>query len=399
MTLWWVITAVAAILSAATTGWIVRRKTHDGHNSPTETDDSSDQKQKTIDLLLSVMVTSAERYQSGNLNVVTSMFDQNSRLVASTANDMGQIVNAIQNNQNQIVEISGHADTADTAAGRGVHVVNQVHSALQEFIQARDDMNQIQQQMLLIQEKASAIRHIGQEAEMLALNAAIEAARAGDAGRGFAVVADSMKGLAQSSQESTGEIEKILSAASNIINQSTEAVSSRADRLSQGVETLLQNFDELNQAISQITHSAETAQQDSGNAVITVQELANSSRSAMESQIKHIIELTGQLTGHSITDLSPEQARQQLSQFNALIDVRTEEEYTGDLGHIDHTQLAPLPDGVNELLPTLDKDGSYLFICRSGGRSAKAAQMALVAGFSKVYNLDGGMLAWRDRGF
>jgi glyoxylase-like metal-dependent hydrolase (beta-lactamase superfamily II)/rhodanese-related sulfurtransferase len=83
-----------------------------------------------------------------------------------------------------------------------------------------------------------------------------------------------------------------------------------------------------------------------------------------------------------------------------LLDVRQPEEYTGELGHLPGAILVPLPElpaRLGEIESYRDK--TVIAICRSGSRSAKAATMLRDAGFRDVWNMTGGTLAWRERGF
>lgn len=92
------------------------------------------------------------------------------------------------------------------------------------------------------------------------------------------------------------------------------------------------------------------------------------------------------------------QASKMSSQQQAvIIDVREDEEWRQ--GHIPNAVHIPLSQ-LNERMPELDKYKSSAVItqCRSGRRSSKAAQMLKLAGFSQVYNLDGGLVAWQKAG-
>jgi rhodanese-related sulfurtransferase len=44
------------------------------------------------------------------------------------------------------------------------------------------------------------------------------------------------------------------------------------------------------------------------------------------------------------------------------------------------------------------KDSPVIVQCRSGKRSTKAASTLQAAGFTQVYNLTGGIIAWADDG-
>ena len=74
-----------------------------------------------------------------------------------------------------------------------------------------------------------------------------------------------------------------------------------------------------------------------------------------------------------------------------LVDVREPYEYqAGHLAGAINIPLGELPGRLAEVAPA----STAVFICRSGGRSLAACQMALAAGMPAPVNLEGGMLAW-----
>jgi sulfur dioxygenase len=80
-----------------------------------------------------------------------------------------------------------------------------------------------------------------------------------------------------------------------------------------------------------------------------------------------------------------------------LIDVREENEYRGELGHIAGAHLIPLkelPERIGELGDAKGRD--IVAICRVGVRSATAAAILTGLGFEHVWNLKGGMIEWKD---
>lgn len=95
-----------------------------------------------------------------------------------------------------------------------------------------------------------------------------------------------------------------------------------------------------------------------------------------------------------VFDVDPREVAKKLQNI-CLIDVRHPEEVIGDLGHIPKSKVITL-DYLPERLDQIPRDIAVVFVCRSGGRSAKATQIAMQSGFTQVYNLKGGMLLWND---
>lgn len=77
-----------------------------------------------------------------------------------------------------------------------------------------------------------------------------------------------------------------------------------------------------------------------------------------------------------------------------LIDVRRPEEFTA--GHIKNSKNINVlgTDFVKNAETTLDKDKPVYLYCRSGKRSARASKALKEAGFTEIYDLEGGFLAW-----
>ena len=78
-----------------------------------------------------------------------------------------------------------------------------------------------------------------------------------------------------------------------------------------------------------------------------------------------------------------------------VLDVRTIEEhqdgFIAGAQQYDYYETTSFKAALNGL----DKDKTYYIYCRSGGRSGTTLDMMQQMGFKKVYNLEGGMLAWR----
>jgi adenylyltransferase/sulfurtransferase len=97
-----------------------------------------------------------------------------------------------------------------------------------------------------------------------------------------------------------------------------------------------------------------------------------------------------------IPEIGPREVKKMIDEKQpfVLIDVREPHEF--QICRIPGSTLIPLgeiPKRMNEL----DSASEIVVHCRSGQRSARAVEFLMKAGFQKIYNLKGGILAWSDQ--
>lgn len=102
------------------------------------------------------------------------------------------------------------------------------------------------------------------------------------------------------------------------------------------------------------------------------------------------------------TRISVEEAKEKLDKGEAvMVDVREPDEYVEV--HAKGVRLIPVNTVINEAKQIRDlADGKeVLFICKSGARSALAAEFATAAGIDdlELYNVEGGTQAWVAAGY
>lgn len=73
------------------------------------------------------------------------------------------------------------------------------------------------------------------------------------------------------------------------------------------------------------------------------------------------------------------------------LDVRRPDEWAeGVIPGVKKIQLS----GLEDALPELDPDKTYILICRSGNRSNRAGELMESKGFKDLVNFEGGMMKW-----
>jgi methyl-accepting chemotaxis protein len=200
---------------------------------------------------------------SEELSAVT---EDSTRGLHQQNNEIEQAATAVNQMTSAVEEVARNAVSTSEASSESnrtaQHGREQVRQTVDSISHLADDVTNTSSEVELLAGKVrdiskvlDVIRSIADQTNLLALNAAIEAARAGDAGRGFAVVADEVRALAHRTQQSTSEIEQMISGIQQGTDKAVNAMqnsNSRARSTLDVAKAAGLALDEIAAAISQI---------------------------------------------------------------------------------------------------------------------------------------------------
>ncbi|WP_413699104.1 methyl-accepting chemotaxis protein [Psychromonas sp. KJ10-10] len=187
---------------------------------------------------------------------------------ASAMNEMTVTVTEVARNAQQA---SSAANEAKQHSQHGMSVVNDMNRDISSLVTGIDEVGEVIKSLASQTDNIGSIldviQGVAEQTNLLALNATIEGARAGEQGRGFAVVADEVRNLANRTQQSTDEIQQVIT---NLQAEASRSVTLMQTN-SSSAEATANKSNEANQALEAINSSVEEIQ-DMNNQIATATE-------------------------------------------------------------------------------------------------------------------------------
>lgn len=210
-------------------------------------------------------IGSAVSQLSSAVEEVSAIASQSSHGMQLQQDEIAQLVTAMTEMQSTVENVSQNTSQSANSANQasesseiGRTIVHQAISSIEsvalEIDRAGQVVNQLQQDSISISVVLDVIRNIADQTNLLALNAAIEAARAGEQGRGFAVVADEVRTLAQRTQDSTSEINRIIDVLQSRANEAGDVMKASCDQVKASVDFAREAGESITSITSEIAN-------------------------------------------------------------------------------------------------------------------------------------------------